>query len=365
MALLANLMRCLSTTTGTGTITIGSAVAGFLNPSQSGMVDGQTYSYAIEADYTSIGDDLVPQSREIGTGTYASGASTLTRSVINSTNGNALLNLAGDAQVIITPQASMFRDKLSAGRTYYVRADGSDSNTGLVNNAGGAFLTIQHAYDVVSSFDTNGFATSIQVNDGTYSPAGIGLSTGPGWIGGGSITINGTGSSLVTLNAGSHGIAVTGPITGILQVTNMKIISGAYSLYHVGDGIFQFGGIDFGTASNFHVYSTVANGYIQGITNYSISGGAIYHMVAQYGAIQTAGLTVTLTGTPAFTGAYILATRGGKIGADGMTFTGSATGARYTIDSGGLIYTSGGGASYFPGNSAGAGGTTAGGGFYI
>ena len=47
-----------------------------------------------------------------------------------------------------------------------------------------------------------------------------------------------------------------------------------------------------------------------------------------------------------------------------MTFVGSATGARYSVDTGSVIFTGGGGANYFPGNAAGSGGTTSGGGFY-
>lgn len=105
MANLANLVRVTSATTGTGTLTLGSAVQGFLTPSQAGMLDGQPYSYAIEATYTAVGDDLIPFDREVGTGTYTASGGTLTRTVLKSTNGNAALNLTGDEQVIITPVA--------------------------------------------------------------------------------------------------------------------------------------------------------------------------------------------------------------------------------------------------------------------
>ena len=62
---------------------------------------------------------------------------------------------------------------LTADRTYYVRTDGSDSNDGTADTAGGAWLTLQHAWEWVSTnLRQNGFVVTIQVADGTYS-AGI------------------------------------------------------------------------------------------------------------------------------------------------------------------------------------------------
>lgn len=116
-----NLVRCTSATTGFGSLTLGGAVTGFLTPTQAGMQNAQYYSYAIEADYTTIGDDLVPQSREVGYGQYISSSNVLNRNIINSTNGNAPLNLAGDEQVIITVLAHDIRETLIGPRFYFVR----------------------------------------------------------------------------------------------------------------------------------------------------------------------------------------------------------------------------------------------------
>ena len=79
---------------------------------------------------------------------------------------------------------------------------------------------------------------------------------------------------------------------------------------------------------------------------------------ARYKALEDkvdTGITVTLTGTPAFSAFASAASTGLINPASNVTFSGSATGARYAISSNGTINTNGGGASFLPGNSAGSG----------
>jgi microcystin-dependent protein len=105
MAKLFNLARMTTATTGTGTITLGSAASGFLTFAQSDVADGDIVSYGIQ-DGTS---------REVGTGTYTSSGTTLTRTVVKSTNSNTAISLSGSAEVFITPLASDISSAL-AGR---------------------------------------------------------------------------------------------------------------------------------------------------------------------------------------------------------------------------------------------------------
>lgn len=68
-------------------------------------------------------------------------------------------------------QGNGLRELLTADRTYYVRTDGSDSNDGTANTAGGAWLTIQYGIDWISQnidFGGTNYTVYLQVGNGTY-----------------------------------------------------------------------------------------------------------------------------------------------------------------------------------------------------
>ena len=88
-----NLAQMTTSTVGTGTITLSSAVTGYLTFAQAGVTDGATVSYGI----------VDGNNREVGTGVYTAGGTTLTRNVISSTNSNNKISLSGNAQVYLTP----------------------------------------------------------------------------------------------------------------------------------------------------------------------------------------------------------------------------------------------------------------------
>ena len=81
-----------TSTTGTGTISLGSALSGYQSFENAGITNGQTIRYAIE-DGTAF---------EIGSGTYTSSGTTLTRSVTESSNSDNAITLSGNAEVFVT-----------------------------------------------------------------------------------------------------------------------------------------------------------------------------------------------------------------------------------------------------------------------
>jgi len=90
MTKLFNLVSMWTPTTGSETISLGSAVTGFLSFANAGAVEGDIVSYGIRE-----GDN-----REVGAGVYSSASATLTRETIyNSTNSGSAITLAGSAYV--------------------------------------------------------------------------------------------------------------------------------------------------------------------------------------------------------------------------------------------------------------------------
>ncbi len=246
------------------------------------------------------------------------------------------------------------RELLSANRTYYVRSDGSDSNSGLADDASNAFLTIQKAYDTIAKLDLGGFTATIAVGTGTFE--GVNLNTP--WLGGNIVLIGaGAANTTVTTSTKAGSLLVSTALPGLLTVQSLKITAtgGQSGIRMNAAGKILLGtGIEFGACAGRHMLLAAAGAYLECSAAYTISGGATCHMDAQYHAFVRNDIkTITLTGTPAFSSAFCAASNGGGILASVLTFSGSATGPRYLSATSGHINTGGGGANYFPGNAAG------------
>jgi hypothetical protein len=94
MVTLVNRAKVATATTGTGTITLGSAESGYQTFADAGVVDANVVRYVIE-DGTAW---------EIGSGTYTATGTTLSRTLGESSTG-ALLDLSGTAVVYVSVAA--------------------------------------------------------------------------------------------------------------------------------------------------------------------------------------------------------------------------------------------------------------------
>ena len=262
-------------------------------------------------------------------------------------------NMTGVNGPTIFARTGTTRPKLSGATSIYINSStGSDSNSGT---SASPFLTLQAAINYAQiAFDLNG-QTLTFVATGTFTGAIIlnGLFTGQ--IGPTGLVLNLTSATLATVNTcvlAQYGAQCT--ITGGVFSSSGSSTGQGYGVSAAPNSqIVLSGGHTFGVCVNSQI---IANGgIIQIAGNYTINGNAYAHFQAfnlgQIGNFSAA--TVTLTGTPAFSG-YFAGADYGYIGAPSLTFSGSATGVRYLVADYGRIYTNGGGASYFPGNSAGS-----------
>lgn len=181
MPKLANLARMHTGTTGTGTVTLGAAVAGHITFANAGILNGDLVSYAIEDGTAS----------EVGRGTYNSAGPTLTRAVLKSTNANALLSLSGAAEVFITALAEDIT-QLSGGSGALIYL-----GSNLAASTGGNTPTL---------FDTASFNDSVQ-------PADTG-GLQRFWLGADkTMTVASTAAGVETLTITSHGLTTgEGPL---------------------------------------------------------------------------------------------------------------------------------------------------------
>lgn len=120
-------VKFTTATTGTGTITVGSASSGYQTPAGASVADGTIVNYAIE-DGTAW---------ETGYGIYTVSGTTVSR-VLQSSSTGSLLNLSGSAVMFLTVSAENMlgaarnknaRVNLGSGRYYMPDGHGSSGST--------------------------------------------------------------------------------------------------------------------------------------------------------------------------------------------------------------------------------------------
>ncbi|TGR32990.1 MULTISPECIES: hypothetical protein [unclassified Mesorhizobium] len=267
--------------------------------------------------------------------------------------GTALQTLRQNS-ALTAPEWAASREVLSATRTYYVRTDGNDANTGLVNSAGGAFLTIQKAINVVAALDLSIYSVVIQVGNGTYT-GNVGVFSS--WVGSGSVTLQGdivTPSNVVLSVTSTNAIQVSNGGRLLLGGFKIQTTTSGVGIFIPGGSVTIIGKMEYGACAQPHIQLGTGGSFINSGKNYTISGSASSHIFLDaLSYAQIVSSTITLTGTPAFSAGFVSCSDS-FIQCNANTFVGSGTGPRYSATVNGAIQTFGSGATYLPGNAAGS-----------
>jgi hypothetical protein len=252
----------------------------------------------------------------------------------------------------------------------YVRTDGSDSNDGGANTSLRAFATIQKAIDTVTARFSASSSFGVRIvlgNAGTYAAAINNRYPG-------AITIEGGGGSYL-ITGGDVGIGApcafasrVGRVTlKTLGLVNTATSGTAVSAASLG-GFLALDTVDIRSLlnnSNYMPIYIVENGVGSILNQIVVNGGdgtqrqmrALVHADTGgifNGAPSTSPCTVFIAPTSWAAGAAD-AVLSGVVRFSNVTMSpsGSFAGPRFNVASNGVIDTSGGGANYFPGGSAG------------
>lgn len=240
MVTLVNRAKVSTSTTGTGTITLGSAVDGYQTFADAGVTDGDTVRYVIEDG----------SAWEVGYGTYTASGTTLTRNVMESSNSDAAISLSGSATVFVGAAAE------DVSRLVNVATVGSTSTIDL---SSGTFFRIA---DVVGD---RTFALSNIPSSGAYSglieiPYYFGTITWPSefdWEGGSAPTIPANSDYLISITRADITRAnvikaqAIGPFTSTGEVTYPTFVGYASnSSQGNNDTVISLTGLTGGSASS-------------------------------------------------------------------------------------------------------------------
>ena len=191
MVKLVNRARMTTVSIGTGTLTLGVAVDGFQSFVAAGVANGDVVRYVIEEG----------SAWEIGTGTYASSGTALTRNVSESSAGGSPISLNGTAIVSLVLTAADLAGKADAGDPRFADAREWTASTVTQAEAEAGTATTRRAWSalrirqaILSWWNSTADKTKL---DGIAAGAQVNVATNLG--------ITGTGNArAITSSTGSN-----------------------------------------------------------------------------------------------------------------------------------------------------------------
>jgi hypothetical protein len=244
--------------------------------------------------------------------------------------------------------------KLGANTTINVATTGNDS-TG--NGTTAPFLTTAKAWAFAQAkLDLNGFVLTIQHAAGTYSVNTTLRGTITGQGGPETVILQGDTTTPTNVNIPGTGSGVSITIEGgaLCQVQGFNITSsGGQGLYVGAAAVVNFQQCQLGVISGAALASSGGCATLRLTGNYTTTGNKGVEWNANGGGriVVAANITITVSGTPAYATCFAFAQNGGVIFHDfTATFSGSATGTRWSAQMNGVIQSGG---TTFPGNVGG------------
>ena len=215
MATLANRAKMTTATTGTGTITLGSAADGYQTFAAAGISNGDTVRYTIEDG----------NNWEIGTGTYTASGTTLTRSVTESSNSGSAISLSGDAVVFLTLAAQ----DLSPTVTLTGAVTGSGTLTDLGDVSISTTATSDPTITLTGAVTGSGTMTNLgNVSISTTATADPTLTLSGDASGSATFTNLGNATLTVTVADDSHNHVISN-VDGLQTALDAKLASSSYT----------------------------------------------------------------------------------------------------------------------------------------